>query len=244
MVKKTLLLFACLSFMLALPLSVAATDEVSFADSADEVISEYITTEVEIPAESEISATETEAYTFPVTEETPVGLTFTVEMIVDYIFNHPEEITVIITMIGTIIYQIKKNRSLGKSMTLMNNNAVAMSENSTAAINQALLTMNNVANQVEGYKYDIEVLLGEVRDTAEQKKKLAEALITVENHLKVAKLANTELANEVAELLVLANIPNSKKDELYARHRAAVALIDAASEDTESEVDNDDGEEA
>ena len=64
----------------------------------------------------------------------------------------------------------------------------------------------------------------------------------LENHLKVAKLANTELANEVAELLVLANIPNSKKDELYARHRAAVALIDAAS--TENEVENDDGEEA
>ena len=244
MVKKILILFACLAFMLALPLSVAATDEVSFADSADEVVSEYITTEAEIASEEEFEVSATEVHSFPVTEETPVGLTFTVEMIVDYIFSHPEEITVIITMIGTIIYQVKKNRSLGKSMSLMNNNAVAMSEYSTAAINQALLTMNNVANQVEGYKYDIEVLLGEVRDTAEQKKKLAEALITVEDHLKVAKLANTELANEVAELLVLANIPNSKKDELYARHRAAVALIDAAAAETGNEVVDDDREEA
>ena len=56
MVKKILLLFACLSLMLALPLSVAATDEVSFADSTDEVVSEYISTEADISVESEITA--------------------------------------------------------------------------------------------------------------------------------------------------------------------------------------------
>jgi hypothetical protein len=41
-------------------------------------------------------------------------------------------------------------------------------------------------------------------------------------------MANVEFANEVAELLILANIPNSRKDELYARHLAAVNAIQEA----------------
>jgi hypothetical protein len=51
-----------------------------------------------------------------------------------------------------------------------------------------------------------------------------------------------ELANEVAELLVLANIPNSKKEELYSRHLAAVGAI-AEAEKTEVTI-NEDGQEA
>jgi hypothetical protein len=60
-------------------------------------------------------------------------------------------------------------------------------------------------------------------------------------YIKTAKLANVEFANELAELLVLANIPNSKKDELYSRHIAAVGAI-AEAEKTEVTT-NDGGEE-
>ena len=56
------------------------------------------------------------------------------------------------------------------------------------------------------------------------------------NYIKASKLANVELANELAELLVLANIPNSKKDELYSRHIAAVAAISDAEKTEEKTV--------
>ena len=53
-------------------------------------------------------------------------------------------------------------------------------------------------------------------------------------------LANVELANEVAELLVLANIPNSKKEELYSRHLAAVgAIAEAEKIEVNTEVKED-----
>jgi hypothetical protein len=75
-----------------------------------------------------------------------------------------------------------------------------------------------------------------VRANEEEKHKLATTLATVKKYLETAKAANLELSNEVAELLVLANIPNSKKEELYSRHRAAVDAI-AAVEKTEVNTD-------
>ena len=65
-------------------------------------------------------------------------------------------------------------------------------------------------------------MLAEVRANAEEKKKLEVALENTTTYLKAAELANEELGNELAELLVLANIPNAKKEELYSRHLAAV----------------------
>ena len=50
-------------------------------------------------------------------------------------------------------------------------------------------------------------------------------------------LADKELSDEIAQLLNLSNLPNSVKDELYARHIAAVKLI-------EGEVSTNDGNEA
>jgi hypothetical protein len=71
-------------------------------------------------------------------------------------------------------------------------------------------------------------------------------LAEVNTHLQTSKAANIEFANELAELLVLANIPNSKKDELYTRHRAAVDAIDKIAVPTaeQTEVKEDVGEKA
>ena len=79
-------------------------------------------------------------------------------------------------------------------------------------------------------KKDFASLLDEVRKTAEEKQSLETTLIHVETFLKSSKLATLELANEVAELLVLANIPVSKKDEFYARHTQAVHEIESVEE--------------
>lgn len=166
---------------------------------------------------------------------------FTTDKIVNYITEHLEEVSVILTMILTVFYQVRKHNSLNKSVGILNNNAVTVAENSSIAINDALAAVRSVSDTVVEYKGEINRLLAEVRSNEEEKQNLAAALAGVDNHLKTAKLANKELANEVAELLVLANIPNSKKEELYARHRAAVAEIEAAEN---TEVKEDDGKES
>lgn len=148
-----------------------------------------------------------------VPSEAPVEVT-TVDKVVEYIQLHLEEISVIVTLIGYVFYQARKHKLLNKSIGTLNNNAVAVAENSKESINSALATMN-----------DIEQTLADVKRS-----------------LHTAKLANMELANEVAELLVLANIPNSKKEELYARHLAAVGAI-ADAEKTEVITDDNGNEE-
>jgi ABC-type transporter Mla subunit MlaD len=164
-----------------------------------------------------------------------------VDEIVAYVQAHLEEISVIITMIVTIIYNVRKNTKIDKSVTTLNNNAVTVATDSKEAIDKALASIAETAATVSGYKKEIADLLEEVRQNAEEKQALEKTLADVTAHLKTAKLANVEFANELAELLVLANIPNSVKDELFARHRAAVASI-AEAEITEV-VDDESAEE-
>lgn len=152
----------------------------------------------------------------------------TTEAIIEYVQVHLEEISVIITLIFTLFYQVRKHAKLNKSIGTLNNNAVAVSENSSSAISQALTGVQTVSDIVAGYKDEMTKLLDEVRANEEEKHKLANALTTVNKYLETTKAANIELANEVAELLVLANIPISKKDELYGRHKAAIEAIEAA----------------
>ena len=155
----------------------------------------------------------------------------TTDMIVGYIKDHFEEISVVITLILTAFYNIRKHKLLNKSISATNHNAIAISENSDRAITEALETM-------QGYKKEFTEMLAEYRANAEEKQKLEQTLNEAMAYIKAAKLANTEFSNELAELLVLANIPNAKKDELYSRHLAAVHTINEAEK---TEVNTDDG---
>lgn len=245
MKKKILILLMCVVFMCVLPIAVSAEDEIPPTESTSEIETEDIPTEAEIVTGVEITSTGAPAEEETSTESNiQIEAKIITEKIVKYVQAHLEEISVIFTMILTVFYQVRKHKALNKSMGIMNDNAIAVSENSSATIGQALSTMSGMAETVTTYKEEITKLLTEVRESAEEKKKLAIALSKVEDHLKVSKLANTELANEVAELLVLANIPNSKKDELYARHRAAVDAINAIADAEITEVKEDDGQEA
>ena len=158
------------------------------------------------------------------------------EKIVEYVKSHLEEISVIITLILTLFYNIRKHGLLNKSIGTLNNNAITVAENSNTAIGTALTKVENVATVVDGFKEEFNRMLEEVRSNSEEKQKLEQTLVEAQNYLKTAKLANVELANEVAELLVLANIPNSKKEELYSRHLSAIGAI-ADAEVTEVKED-------
>lgn len=147
-----------------------------------------------------------------------------------FIGSHFEEISVILTLIFSAMLGVLKNRQINTSVTTLNNNAVAVADNS-------LESMKGVSDVVEKYKEAMSAMLSEIRRNDEERASLEESLAEVSKYLKSTRLANVELANEVAELLILANIPNSKKDELYARHLAAVnAIAEAEAEVSKTEV--------
>ena len=163
------------------------------------------------------------------------------QKVLDWFKKNFEEISVIASLIVALILEVTKHSSLNKSIDNTNDNAVTIAENSEAAVKEALTQVKTAAAAVGTYIDVINTLLEEVRNTAEEKAKLEAIVAEINTHFKTAKLANVELANEVAELLVLANIPNSKKDELYSRHLAAVAAIADAER---TEVKEDEGKES
>jgi hypothetical protein len=162
------------------------------------------------------------------------------EEIVDYVTSHFEELSVIFTMILGIFYEVRKHGKLTGSIGTLNNNAITVAEKSKDAIDVALSKVEGVANVLQNYEEKMLSLMDEIRNSEEEKKALAEALVRVESYINTAKIANVEFANELAELLCLANIPNSKKEELYARHVKSVRSLEASEDEG---VKTDDGTE-
>ena len=228
--KKILAFIICIVLICAMPLVAFAEETNSDAVAEEDSIVENLPTEDETVTEGEISGEEVTPEPTPEPAPTPTPTPeeqakTTTEIIVAWITERVEIISCVLTLILTTFYQVRKHAVLNKSIGTLNNNSIAVANNSNTAIANALTEVKGVASVVNGYTKEMSKLLAEVRANAAEKQKLEKALSDVHTHLKTAKLANVELANEVAELLVLANIPNSKKEELYSRHLKAIGAI-------------------
>ncbi len=217
---------------------------VSFAEEASDatevVEGDNSTTEVETPTEGEILPPET------VSEETSEEDAPTVEdevktitaNIVAWIEEHSAEIGIIVTLIGYGIVMIKKLGTVIRSASTMNNNAITMATTSKDFMGNALTEMQTASGAVVQYDSRIAALLEAFKNTAEDKARLERELVEIKNYLQTSSQANIEFANELADLLALANIPNFKKEELGARHLAAIKAIIDAEARAEAEADN------
>lgn len=242
--KKLFAILMCLMLIFVTPL-VTYAEDLEVGDVYEgEVGEDNSTPEEEMPTEGEISAPEE-------TPEAEDELKTVTDEIVEYLEENYEWIGVIITIIGYGILGFRKLKNVLKSMGTLNNNAVTIAENSSSFMSQALANIENASGAVTSYDARIVTMLEAFKTTAEDKAKLEAELVEVKNYLQTATQANVEFANELAELLVLANIPNAKKDELYSRHLAKVAAINEASEKAVAllpasgeEVKSDVGEEA
>ena len=172
-----------------------------------------------------VTETVTEVETTPTVVEEPIT-----DIIVNYVKEHFEEILVVVFLALGKVFEKRSSSKLSKYVGTLNNNAVAIAESGNKSSSEVLAKMEEIAGTVKDYKEEFATLIAECRKMAEEKQTLEETLNQVEAFLKTAKLATLELSNEVAELLVLANIPTSKKDELYARHTKAVREIEVAAE--------------
>lgn len=239
--RKIFALMLCIIIVCAMPIMVFAEDEIDTPVDEETEITEDTTVE-ETPLEEEIEGVGEAVADVPedaVEEDTKVDFekTFT-EKLEAWILKEKELLAALVTIVLTTFYQIIKHKSLNKSIATLNNNAVTAVKDSSAA-------MDGVSVIVTGYSAEISELLAQYKKTAEDNLRLEEALNNAQAYLKSAKAANIELSNEVAELLVLANIPPSVKESLYARHKAALKTIEP--EETVSEnagVSEDDGKEA
>ena len=211
--KKIFVLMLCALLLCAMPIVAFAEGESVDAVEGNTTVTDNLPSKNENTTEGEI-----------LTDKTIT------ETIAAYLKENVEEISVIGSLLAMIFYEVRKHGKLNGSIGTLNNNAIAVAKNSATAIKTALAEVADMANVVKNYKDELSDLLGEVRKSAEEKESLEVTLGRVENFLNTAKLATIEMSNEIAELLVLANIPNSKKEELYARHSKALKELKLAEE--------------
>ena len=150
------------------------------------------------------------------------------ENIVNYVKEHLEEIFVIVGGALFAFYEGVVRKKMNGSIGTLNNNAITIATDSTKAVKDALGEVKEIANIVKNYKEELEAILKEVRKNGEEKQSLEQMLTKVETFLNTSKLACLEMSNEVADLIMLSNIPTTKKSELYGRHMQKVHELEAA----------------
>lgn len=243
--KKILILILCFLIVSCVPISAFAEDvpaadeevvtEENTAEDATEDSTQEDTAGTEEPPVEEENAPSEELPQEPPSDDSEGfdvnNLKQTVSgAIKEWIEPHVGEIGVIVTLIGYGISLYKKFKTVNKNMGTMNNNAITISENSTKKMEEAQAAIQAAANAITGYEEKIKRLLEEYQNTAEDKKRLEAVCVELKEYLNVSTLANKEFADELVELLVLANIPNFKKEEIGARHLARVKALEEAEE--------------
>lgn len=202
--KRVFALILCL-ILLIVPLSVSA-------EEASENVSEEVVTE-------EV-ATENHNWT-EVKDNISVA-------VVNWLYDNYDKALVTLFLLMSMLYDRVRDKKNRKDIGTLNNNAITIASDGKQFMGNALSEMQNVSGAVIQYDERITALLAAYQQTAEDKQRLEAKLVEIENYLKINADANIEFANELAELLGLANIPNYKKDELGARHVESVkAILDA-----------------
>lgn len=216
---KKLLVFLCMFAILLCPLSVYAEDTVEDVPTEDTT-----TTTPEVVPTEDTTPTEEASDTFSWGEVKDTISGF----IVSWVTPNIEEISVVIAILGFIVDNRREKKKMNKVTTTLNNNAITIANECSNAMENALSTINAASEKVLNYEERIAELLASAKNNAEDRKKLEVEIVELKEFLAVSTKANVEFANELAELLALANIPNYKKEEIGARHMKHMnALLEA-----------------
>lgn len=192
----------------------------TFAEEVEPTVEENVPPVEEVVTEEEIEPTMT-------------------ENIVEYVKEHLEEIFVLVGGGLLAFYEGIVRKKMNSSIGTLNNNAVTIATDSAEVIKTGAEKTEALINRVNSLEVKIGLLLEELRKTTEEKQSLEQILTKVETFLNASKLACLEMSNEVADLIMLSNIPTTKKSELYGRHLQKVHELEAA-----EGVIADDGEKA
>lgn len=161
------------------------------------------------------------------TPETEESLTIT-EKVVNYVKDHVEEgLTMLAAIASAVIVKLISGK-LSNAVGTLNNNSITIANTASEKISAA-------AKKLEQYEEKMSEFLAEFRKTEEEKKRIEDMLSKSNTVIETSKLALIELGNEFAELLLLANIPNTKKESFYASHKEAMKKL----EEAEGVINND-----
>jgi uncharacterized protein (DUF2164 family) len=173
--------------------------------------------------ETEETTTITEEETLEIEEKPTIT-----EMIVDYVKENAEPILAMVASIVSAIMVKFISGKLSNSVSTLNNNAIEIAKNSDDSL-------KNTTKENKEFIAKMTEVLSKLEKSEEEKKVLEEMLCKTATLLETSKIALVELGNEFAELLLLANIPNAKKESFYSSHKEAMRKL----EETEGVINSD-----
>lgn len=243
--KKILVFILCAVMLCAFAVSASAETHSDMLTATENENVGNSNPEKENATESEISPdttgpenTETPTETEPPAEELTPEPTVT-ERITDYVKSHIEELSVIASLIIAAIYSKIKDGKFGATLGTLNSNAIKIANKGVEVAEAAAEKMDGATVKLKELEEKFTSVMEKYEKSEEEKTALYTLLASVESLLKGVKGAALEASNEVAELLVRANLPNSVKEEIYGRHMKAVHELEASEEGM-----NDDGKKA
>ena len=190
----------------------------------DEPVDEPVESPTDTPVDTPTTDTPTDTPTDVETSVEEAKMTPS-DRIAKWFEANADTISLIFSIIGAVVVIVKKGSDLLKKAGIINDNAVTIATESASQMKAAQDTINNAANVVTGYNEQITALLGAFSTLVDENRLLKDDVNTLKNYLNTSTYANIEFANELAELLALANIPNYKKDEIGQKHLESVAAI-------------------
>lgn len=157
-----------------------------------------------------------------VTEETTTEVEMTItERVVEYVKENAEGILAVIASIGSAILVKFISGKLSTSVSTLNNNSITIAKEAEDKLGVA-------SKKLEEYAEKMTEVLLKYEKSEDEKKALEGMLNKVTTLLETSKIAVVELGNEFAELILLANIPNAKKESFYASHKEAMQKLEKA----------------
>lgn len=231
------------------------TEDAPVEDETTDVPTEE-DTPVETPTDAPTTTPDDEPIVDAPTGENPVESEKTpiTDVIANWLLANADTITLILSVIAASIAIFKKLGAVLKAMGIINDNAVTVATDSAAQMKEVQEMIASASNAVTGYDGKIKELLEAFAVLLDENKLLKDDVKELKTYLHTSTSANVEFANELSELIGLANIPTYKKDELGRRHLEAVRAIYDAETNTMSvmeqhdapveEVKENDGEEA
>lgn len=206
--KKILIFIALMIVALSIPFASFAETSIDTETSPEINPEGNSTPETESPSDGEILAPTT------------------VEKIVEYVKANIEEIIVIAWAAFMSIYTKISNGKLGGTLGTLNGNAVQIAKSSVSIAENAAKKIDTATETIRSWETKIAAVLEKLERSEEEKRMLEETVSRIESVMKAVKGAAVEASNEVAELILLANLPNSVKDELYAKHLKSIEEIE------------------
>lgn len=232
--KKIIILILALCMMSAFALSASAEETDTATDATESTEGYNSTQESESPTDAEILS-DSEGERTPITDS-----------IKSYFTGNLEEISVLVSLVFMAIWSKIRDGKLGSSLGTLNSNSIKIAKTSAEITEAASEKMQAVSDKINNFEKRFEIIenmyksaLSNIEKIAGENNNVSATLERLASVIRVLTMAVKEDADEVANLLCLSNIPNSKKDEMYGSHINAVRAIEAMEEGL-----NNDGEKA